>query len=225
MLFLSSATSHLGSGGGIWLLPWEWTQDQLGPLPGYPPAAAHVLELAGLAVLAGIVALTVSAGRARARGGLATAGILALVVICLAGALQLRPTPTTELNHLVREAAGPASVQRCTTANHVRYCLYPGFGRNLPSVEAPVNGVLAHLPARPDRPLTLRQVLSSYLLDPTLIHGHPKRQVSQWQAQMQRAPGNAATASAIYLPVGSWPAAGGRLADAHRIPRRPGPRR
>lgn len=219
VLFLSSATSHLGSGGGIWLLPWEWTQDQLGSLPGplagYPPAGAHVLELAGLAVLAGIAALTVTVGRAQARGGLATAGILALVVICLAGALQLRPIPTAELNHLVTEAADPASVQRCTTANHVRYCLYPGFGRDLPSVEAPVNGVLAHLPVRPDQPLTLRQVLSPYLLDSTLTHGHPKRQVSQWQAQMQRAPGYAATASAIYLPVGSWPAAGGRLADAH----------
>jgi hypothetical protein len=82
-------------------------------------------------------------------------------------------------------------------------------------VEAPVNGVLAHLPARPDQPLTLRQVLSPYLLDSTLTHGHPKRQVSQWQAQARRAPGNAASASAIYLPVGSWPAAAGQLADAH----------
>jgi len=48
VLFLSSATSQLGSGGGIWLLPWEWTQDQLGSLPGplagYPPVGAHVLE-------------------------------------------------------------------------------------------------------------------------------------------------------------------------------------
>jgi len=34
---------------------------------------------------------------------------------------------------------------------------------------------------------------------------------------VQRAPGNAnaAPASAIYLPVGAWPAAGGELADAH----------
>jgi hypothetical protein len=32
---------------------------------------------------------------------------------------------------------------------------------------------------------------------------------------MLRVPGNTATASAIYLPVGSWPAAGGPLADAH----------
>jgi hypothetical protein len=219
VLLLSSATSHLGSGGGIWLLPWEWTQDQLGSLPGplagYPPAGAHVLELAGLAVLAGIVALTVTVGRARARGGLAAAGTLAMAVICLAGALQSRPIPTAELNHLVKEAADPASVQRCTTASRVRYCLYPGFGRDLASVEAPVNGVLAHLPARPDRPLTLRQVLSPYLLDSTLTHGHPERQVSQWHAQMQGAPGSAATASAIYLPVGPWPAAGARLADAH----------
>jgi len=74
--------------------------------------------------------------------------------------------------------------------------------------------VLAHLPARPDQPLTLKQVLSPYLLDSTLTHGHPKRQVSHWQAQLQSAPGTAARASVIYLPVGSWPAAGAQLADA-----------
>ena len=152
-------------------------------------------------------------GRARARGGLATAGILAMAVICLAGALQLRPIPTAELNHLVREVADPASVQRCATASQVRYCLYPGFGRQLPALEAPVSGVLARLPARPDQPLTLEQVLSPNL-DSTLTHGNPTRQVSQWQAQLQRAPGNAATSSVIYLPVGSWPAPGARLADA-----------
>ena len=106
-------------------------------------------------------------------------------------------------------------MQHCTTPPPLRNSLNPGIGRPQPTLEAPVSGVLAHLPARPDRPLTLRQVLSPYLLDSTLTHGHPKRQVSQWQAQMQRASGNAATASAIYLPVGSWPAAGGRLADAH----------
>jgi hypothetical protein len=217
VLFTTSATTQLASGAGIWLLPWEILQDQLGSLPGrlagYPPAGAHVLELAGIAVLAGIVALTVTVGRARARGGLAAAGILAVAVICLAGALQLRPIPTAELNHLVREVADPASVQRCATASQVRYCLYPGFGRDLLALEAPVSGVLAHLPARPDQPLTLRQVLSPNL-DSTLTHGHPTRQVSEWEAQMQRAPGNAATSPVIYLPVGSWPAAAARLADA-----------
>jgi hypothetical protein len=219
VLFLSSGTSHTATGSGIWLLPWEWTQDQLGSLPGplagYPPAGAHGLELAGIAVLAAVVALTVTAGRARARGALAAAGILALAVICLAGVSQLRPIPTAELNHLVAAAADPASVQDCTTARQVRYCLYPGFGRDLPSVQAPVDGVLAHLPARPAQPLTVRQVLSPSLLDSTLTQGHQKRQVSRWQAQLLRAPGSTATASAIYLPAGLWPAGGGRLADAH----------
>jgi len=141
------------------------------------------VELAGLAVLAGIVALAVTVSRGRARGGLATAGILAVAVICLAGAAQLRPIPTTDLNHLIAEVADPASVQRCTTASQVRYCLYPGFGRDLPSLEAPLNQVLAHLPARPDQPLTIRQVVSvdftqPALTDPTLTHGHSKRQVA-----------------------------------------------
>ncbi|HEV3287914.1 MAG TPA: hypothetical protein VG123_02860 [Streptosporangiaceae bacterium] len=219
-LLLSSGTYRLASGATIWLVPWEITQGQLGELPGpqsgYPPAGAHAVELAGLAVLAGIVALAVTVRHARARGGLAAAGIAAVAVICLAGALQLRPIPTADLNHLVSEVADPASVQRCMTANQVRYCLYPGFGRQLPSLEAPVNGVLAHLPARPAKPLTVRQVVTLSLPDSTLTHGHPNREISQWIAQVQRAPGNAgaAPASAIYLPVGSWPAAGGQLADA-----------
>jgi hypothetical protein len=76
--------------------------------------------------------------------------------------------------------------------------------------------VLAHLPARPAQPLTVRQVMQLSLPDSTLTHGHPNPEVSQWDAQMQRGPGNAgaAPASAIYLPIGSWPAAGGQLAEA-----------
>jgi hypothetical protein len=216
-LFTTAATNHLTSGGGIWLLPWQVLQDDLsqlpGPLAGYPPASAHAVELAGLAVLAGIVALALTAGGARARGGLAAAGILAVALICFAGALQLRPVPTAELNHLVTEIADPASVQHCTTGSEVRYCLYPGFGRDLSSVEGPVNGVLAHLPAHPGQPLTIRQATVTSL-DDTFTHGHPQQQTSQWSAQLQGAPGNAATVSAVYLSVGSWPAAGGQLADA-----------
>jgi hypothetical protein len=217
-LILSSGTNHIGSGAGIWLLPWEWSQDQLSslvaPLAGYPPVGAHVLELAGLAALAAAIALAATASRARARAGLATCGVAALAVICLAGVLQLRPIPTAELNHLVSGAANPASVQRCTTASGVRYCLYPGFSRQLPSLAAPVSAVLAHVPVRPGQPLTVMQVSSLYLPDSTLTHGHPRRQVSRWEAQLQQAPGTTASVSHIYLPVGSWPAVGGQLADA-----------
>jgi hypothetical protein len=215
LLFISG-NSHTASGGGIWLLPWEWTQDELrwlpGPLAGYPPAGAHVLELAGVAVLAVAAALAATVGRVRARGALATAGVLAVAVICLAGVVQLRPIPTAELNHLVAEATDPAVGHRCTTTNQVRYCLYPGFGPLLPALQAPVNAVLAHLPARPAHALTVSQVVSLSTPDTTLMNGHSERQVSRWEALLEQAPTSAA---AVYLPVGSWPAAGGQLADAH----------
>jgi hypothetical protein len=226
VLALASFQSQRFPGAVPWLLPWPLQSSgagQLGQLPGplagYPPAVAHAVELAGLALLAGVVALAlmIRRARARARAGLAAAGAVVLAVVCLAGAGQVRPVPTADLNHLVAEAANPASAQRCTTANQVRYCLYPGFGRDLPSLEAPVSEVLAHLPARPGQPLTVRQVLSLSLSDPVLTHGQPARQLARWAAQLQRAPGSdgaAPASSAIYLPVGQWPGAGGQLADA-----------
>lgn len=221
VLLISSGQSHLPWAAGVWLYPWESFSDQLsglpGPVAGYPPATAHAVELAGLTVLAGVVALVVAVSRARARGWLAAAGIVALAVTCFAGSVQVRPIPATELNHLVGEVADPASAQHCTTVNQVRYCFYPGFGSLLASVDAPVNAVLARLPARPAQPLTVRQVVLLSLPDPTLTHGHPNREVSQWIARVQRAPGNVSItpATAIYLPVGNWPATGGQLADAH----------
>jgi hypothetical protein len=222
-LFLSCGQSHLPWAAGAWLYPWNSFSDQLSSLPsplaGYPPAGAHALELAGLAVLGGIVALGLAVRRAQARtwGRLVTAGIAALAVISFAGAVQLRPIPAADLNHLVAEVADPAAVQHCTTASQVRYCLYPGFGSLLPSLKAPVNEVLAHLPARPRQPLTVRQVAGLSVPDSTLTHGHPSSEVSQWDARLQQAPGSDGTApaSSIYLPVGSWPAGGSRLADAH----------
>lgn len=221
VLFLSSGQSHLPGAAGLWLYPWESFSDQLGnlpgPLAGYPPAAAHSLELAGLAAVAAIVALALRVTRTRARAGLAAAGIVAVALTCLAGAVQLQPIPTADLNHLINAVADPATVQRCTTARQVRYCLYPGFGSQLPSLEAPVNAVLAHLPARPAQPLTVRQVAYLSLPDTALTHGHPNREVSEWTAHVRRAPGSAiiTPATAIYLPVGNWPAAAGQLADAH----------
>jgi hypothetical protein len=131
-----------------------------------------------------------------------------------AGAAQLRPLPTAELTHLVRAVADPASVQRCSTARQVRYCLYPGFGRDLATLRAPVGGVLARLPARPAEPLTVRQVAGLDVTDLTLTHGQPRPRRARWNARVQLAPGTAATASDINVPVGSWPAAGRPLADA-----------
>jgi hypothetical protein len=220
LLFLPEATSHLSSGAGLWLVPWDILQNQLGnlpgPLAGYPPAAAHALELAGGAVLAGVVALAMTVRGTRARGGVAAAGVVAVAVIAVAAVVQLSPLPTPELNHLAAEIADPGSVQHCTTAKSVRYCLYPGFGRDLPSLEAPVDGVLAELPARPGQALTVGQIVAPQdINNEDLFYGHSQQQVTRWDAQIMREPANAPSASAFYLPVGRWPASGGRLADAH----------
>jgi hypothetical protein len=219
-LFLASGAYQVLSRAAIWLVPWNIMVNQLnvlpGPLAGYPPGGAHALELAGFAVLAAIVALAVTARGARARAGLVAAGVAAVAVICFAGALQLRPIPTAAVNHLVSEVADPASAQRCTAAGQVRYCLYPGFGSQLAPLQAPVRDVLARLPAQPAQPLTIRQVVPLSISDWTLTHGQPGSDVSRWGTQVENAPANAGAApkATIYLPVGSWPAGGGPLADA-----------
>jgi hypothetical protein len=218
VLFLPTATAHVLPWWSSWLIPWHYFPDQLGwlpgPLTGYPPAGAHAAELAGVAILAAIVALAVTVRGVRARGLLAAAGVLAVAAIFVAGAVQLAPVPAAELNHLATEMADPGSVQHCTTASQVRYCLYPGFGRDLSSIEAPVNEVLALLPARPAQPLTVRQVLSVDFTDLALTRGQPQQQVSQWNALTRHAPGSVPAASAIYLTVGQWPTAGGLLTYA-----------
>ena len=212
VLLFSSVTSHLTSGAAIWLVPWEIEPDQVanlpGPLAGYPPSGAHAVELAGLAGLAAIVALAVSVRPARARVRLAAAGVVAVAAICLAGVLQVRPIPSADLNHLIGEVANPASVQPCTSAGQVRYCLYPGFGSVTPSLEASAGGVLAHLPAQPGQPLTIRQVTSLSLPDPALTHGHSDQEMSRWNLQAQQAPGNASAAPASEIYFNAWPPAG-----------------
>jgi hypothetical protein len=217
VLLITSVTTHLASGAGIWLLPWEIHQDQLaflpGSLPGYPPVAGHALELASLAALAGIAALVVTSSRARPRATLALAGLLAVALTGVAGVVQFQPIPAASLNRLVTQIADPPAGQKCTAVNRVRYCLYPAFGRDLRPLEPPVNGVLAHLPARPAEPLAIEQTIFPSL-DPTLTHGHPQAQVSSWLARARRAPANGITEPAVYLTVGSWPATSGQLSAA-----------
>lgn len=212
VLLFSSVTSHLTSGAAIWLVPWEIEPDQVGnlpgPLAGYPPSGAHAVELAGLAVLAAVLALAVAVRPAWARVRLAAVGIVAVAAICVAGALQAQPIPSADLNHLIDEVANPASVQSCTAASQVRYCLYPGFGSVTPSLESPVGGVLAHLPAQPGKQLTIRQVASLSLPDSALTHGHSDQEVSRWDAQAQKGPGYASAAPAAEIYFNAWPPAG-----------------
>jgi hypothetical protein len=219
--FASVGQSNQFNSPVTWLFPWA-DPDQLNlvpaPVPGYPPAGAHAVELAGVAALAGVVALAWHSRSAIQRGALLVGGGITVAVICVAGAIELQPIPTADLNRLVAEAANPASVQTCTTSNGVRYCLYPGFASLHSALQAPVNEVLAHVPARPAQALTIEQAVTSagaaWSLDDLLTHGHSKAQISAWAAELNNAPTNTASASAIYLNVGTWPASGPAAAAA-----------
>jgi hypothetical protein len=211
LLLIPFSQSNSFSSAVIWLYPWM-LPDQLGyfpsPVPGYPPAGAHAVVLAGIAVLAGVVALTVTAQRARQRAGLASAGVLTVAVICVAEVVQLQPIPTADVSHLVSEVADPPAVQHCTTHRNVEYCLYPGFGVQLSALETPIDAVLAHVPVLPTRRLTIAQLATIFLSDGALTDGHSKQQLSVWSTQLGRPPRMPATASpALTIDdyVGRWP--------------------
>ena len=196
-------------GGTPWLFPWT-SPDQLGSLPGplagYPPGAAHAVELTGLAVLAGAAALAVTPGRSRHRAALAVTAVVAAAAVCAGGAAQLRPIPTATVNRLVSEVANPLTAERCSTTGQVRYCLYPGFGNLLPALrQAPVRAVLARLPVPPGRVLTIAQATSLALDDPPLFHGQTRQQLARWHAELlQAVPASAGVGAtpAVYVPVG-----------------------
>jgi hypothetical protein len=191
VLFILCFQSYHLPGALLWLFPWT-TPDQLGwlpgPLTGYPPGGAHMVELAGIGVVAATAALASTAGRTWHRTVQVITAVTAVVAIGVSGAAQLRPIPTDTLNRLVSAAADPASVQHCTTAGQVRYCVYPGFDTQLPALQAPVSAVLARLPIRPARVLTVAQAVSLALDDPPLTHGHTTQQLTRWTAQLRAAP-------------------------------------
>jgi len=176
------------------------------PVTGYPPSAAHAVALAGIAGVAMVVALAWRASTGLWRGLLLGVGALSLAVACIAGVAVYRPVPFVDVSRLVSDVAAPASVQHCVTDRGVRYCVYPGLGPVLRSVEGPVAAVIAHVPARPAQPLTVEQTTDISLDDASLTHGHPKAQLAAWAAELADAPADRASSSAIYLPISSWPA-------------------
>jgi hypothetical protein len=212
VLFALFSESYRFPGAFPWLFPWT-ISDQFGslyaPLTGYPPGGAHALELAGIAIGLAAIAIALTSDRGRHRMWLAVAGALSVALIGAGVAGQLTPVPSTDLNRLFRAVASPSQVQHCTSARDVSYCLYPGFGGELSALQAPINEVLKRLPARPAHALTVAQAMSVSLNDPPLTHGHTRQQLARWNADLQKAPINAAAASAIYLTVGSWPAGAG----------------
>jgi len=173
-LVVPSFDGPLRLGRGVeWLLPWHqpYVSGELpGPLPGLPPASAHLLELVGLGMLLAGGALTSRRWRGRR---LVAGGIVACLVAAAvgwAGWSETRPMPLAELDGVVAMATHPAAHERCRAQGGVSYCAYPAY---LPWVKlwaTPVDGVLAHLPRRPSRRLVVRQVVDSALFcSPSLV--------------------------------------------------------
>jgi hypothetical protein len=132
-------------------------------------------------------------------------GALAVAVVCTAGAVEYVPVRSADVNRLISDVAAPASVQHCVTDKDVRYCVYPGLGPVLNSVEGPVAAVISHVPARPAHPLTVAQTTDISLDDASLTHGHPRSQLAAWGAELRDAPASQVGSSAIYLPISTWP--------------------
>ena len=198
-----------------WLFPWV-KPAQLNELPrrlsGYPPALAHAIELSAIVLLAGAVALATTAAARRHRVtllGVAAAALAATVAACV---LQLQPIPTRDVDRAISETASSPSAQHCTTTDagghNVRYCLDPEFVPLLGNLRGPVNSVLSQVPGQPMRALTISQTGGPNVDDPTLTHGHSSQQVDAWRSQLQRAPANLPSSSAIYVNLGAWPASG-----------------
>jgi hypothetical protein len=160
-----------GHGPGYWLLPWTWNRPLLNSMPS-PVAAipppAHLAELAGLIAL--VVAITVWRSLPARR----ITGLVAAASLVLTGWstwAQERPVPVSQVTRLVYEATRPDRTQLCSASQAVRYCYYPAFGPMVARWSVPVNAVLALLPARPGRQLTIRQP-SSLIAGPPLIPVH-----------------------------------------------------
>jgi len=217
--FIPFSQSNRWTGSITWLFPWV-KPDQLaglpGPLTGYPPAAAHAVELAAILVLAGAIALAAVTVARRSRIGLVAVAAAAIATIVVTFTVQSQPVSTGDLNQLVSTVANPSSAQPCTISGEVQYCLYPAFDSKTASLRSPVNEVLAHVPAaaQSGRTLTISQYSGLSADDSTLTHGHSAQQVAAWQNQLLNAPANSPSSSTVYVNLGSWPTSGQQAADA-----------
>ncbi|MGH9126281.1 MAG: hypothetical protein ACRDZ8_16375, partial [Acidimicrobiales bacterium] len=220
--------SNRMSGAQIWVWPWTdvgWLSELPNRLAAYPPALAHLGELAAI-VAFGVVAAVAAGAKDKTlglRAGLLATAALSVAVIVATIGVELQPIPTNDVSRLVAQVAQPVSYQRCTTSGAARICLYPSFASLLSPVESAVDPVLAAVPGRPGAALTIAQTVQLGL-DLTLTHGQSAAQVAQWKTQLQQAPGASPSGSpgaspsgsagaspsgsALYLVVGSWPVGG-----------------
>jgi hypothetical protein len=212
--------SNRFKGAVTWLFPWVISQQLSNfpqAVPGYPPGVAHAVELAGIAALAAVVALAWQARAAVARGALLAAASAAVAVICIAGAVQLQPISTSNLNRIVAKAATPHPVPNLHHRAGGAVLPLPRL-RVASQLTAGASQRHPRLRPRPTEPGVERRAGGSlFLPDTRLTHGHPAAQVDTWNNQLANAPIDHPSRTAIFVGVGSWPASNSAAATTAHL--------
>lgn len=123
-----------------------------------PPVWWHLVWLAGLGGLTGVVALA----HARRGRGLALAGGALALVTLAAGIAQTRPVSSGTAARLASLVAEPERHQTCRTGPRLRVCAYDGFGSYARQALAAAAPVAAAAPSATG-PFVLRQVFDGDL--------------------------------------------------------------
>jgi hypothetical protein len=144
-----------------WLAFWAEPHPVRLPEVELRPAAWHLVWLAAWVVIMAVVAV--------ARHGLrrplpAFAGG-ALVVATVAGWNQTRPMTEAQLERAVSVLTAPEQHQVCEIHGAVTYCAYPHYRFAMKGWRQAVDGVLAAVPSRAQRPLEVRQRIATVIGD------------------------------------------------------------
>lgn len=170
--------------GTAWLFPW--TQPSVlpwlpGPRPAIPPPT-HLSWLVALTVLAVVAALWRGAPRSPLGRGTRLTALVAAGCLGLAGWsawAQTHPIPARAQADVAYQATHPGQTERCVSRRGVRYCSYPGFGRDVTRWAAVVNGVISRLPAHLTKPFVVRQIVDVNLYTAPLYAGYPPATAGQ----------------------------------------------
>jgi hypothetical protein len=177
-----------------WLHFVAWDPEvALDPWLDVRPAGWHLLYLAGLVTLAGVLAL---ARDGRDRPLPAVAATTAAVVV-LAGWAQTTPPTAAQVAAIVDHLERPEAFQVCQRHGRVRYCAYPTYRDWIQRWRRPVEGVLASLPAEAGAP----ELLVRQRAWPTVAgHLHPEVQLRLDQERAWPADGAVHPGLDWYLP-------------------------
>lgn len=191
VLLLFSLLFSAPSGGTqkrlSWLLPVTVDADfrSGGPPPAqaiHEPAVAHLLYLLALAMVLAVAALLRSAAPPVRT---ALAGALALLIVVISGAAQLRPTPADIVARRIAMTDEPSRFHSCNRHDNVTYCAFPEFVPWTGAWRQVVDGIRRRVPAeRATAPLAVRQRMMIAKDDGT---GQTGSSVKNWQSGDRRA--------------------------------------